>query len=143
MILLGDARVLTELMHMARIAHRTTSGPPQPTFKAVIVGRDSLTSVLLADSLVLHLKCNAVAARHSDLLRVLRTNKVDLVIISVDLNSIAGAGFDLASAVSTAHPDIRMILLTDEPGNDSVIRTFRSGVRGVFSPHDSMTEFID
>ncbi len=112
-------------------------------FRAIIVGRDSLTGSLLADSLVHNLKCDSEVARPSDLLRVLGNSEVDLVIIGADLNSIPGAGFDLASAVSSAYPSIPMIILLDEPVNDLVIRAFHSGARGVFNPQDSIGEFID
>ena len=112
-------------------------------FKVAIVGRDSLTSGLLADALVHNLKCDAAATRHSDLLRMLGMSRVALVIISSDLNSMAGAGFELASAVSSAHPEIPIVILMDKPVNDLVIRAFRSGARGVFNPQDSMSEFID
>jgi DNA-binding NarL/FixJ family response regulator len=115
-----------------------------PAFRAVIVGRDSLTGSLLADALVNSLKCDAVPARHFDLLRVLGgTNKVSLVIISADLNSIEGCGLDLASTVSAAYPKIPIIILMDEPVDDLVIRAFFSGARGVFNPQDSISEFID
>jgi DNA-binding NarL/FixJ family response regulator len=112
-------------------------------FRAAIVGRDSLTSGLLADALVHNLRCDVVATRRSDLLRVLGTSRVALVIISADLNSIAGAGFDLASAVSSAYPETPIVILMDGPANDLVIRAFRCGARGVFNPQDSMSELID
>jgi len=115
----------------------------EPAFRVIIVGRDSLTGSMLADSLTHNLNCESVAARPTDVLRVLGTRGVDLVIISADLNSMAGAGFDLASDVSKAHPSIPVIILLDEPVNDLVIRAFRSGARGVFNPRDSMNEFID
>jgi two-component system nitrate/nitrite response regulator NarL len=119
------------------------SRPQEVAFSVVIAGRDSLTSGLLVDALVHYLKCEAVAARDSELLRMLRSSKVDLVIISADLDKNAGAGFDLASAVSSAYPETPIVFLLDEPVNDLVVRAFRSGVRGVFNPQDSMTKFID
>ncbi len=112
-------------------------------FRAVIVGRDSLTGSLLAESLVHNLKCDSEVARHSDLLRVLGTSKVDLVILSADLNSIPGAGFDLATAVSSAYPLVPIIILLEDPMKDLVVRAFLSGARGVFDPQDSMSAFID
>jgi len=115
----------------------------EAAFRVIIVGRDSLTGSLLADSLVHNLKCESVAARNSDAMQVLETSEVDLAIISADLNSIAGAGFELASTVSSAYPSIPIIILLDEPVNDLVIRAFLSGARGVFTPQDSMSEFID
>jgi DNA-binding NarL/FixJ family response regulator len=112
-------------------------------FKVAIVGRDSLTSGLLAEALVHNLKCDAVPLQRSDLLRVLGTNRFALVIISADLNSVTGAGVDLARDVSSAHPDAPIIILMEGPVDDQVIQAFRSGARGVFNPQDSMSEFID
>jgi DNA-binding NarL/FixJ family response regulator len=111
--------------------------------RVVIVGRDTLTSGLLADELVRHLDCDAVALRSPDLLGELRTRKVDLVIISADLNSTPGTGLDLANAVSIAHPQIPIVVLLDHPARDVVLQAFRCGARGVFNREGSMTEFID
>jgi len=115
----------------------------EPGFRVVIVGRDSLTGSLLADSLIHNLNCDAVTARHSDVLRLLGSTVVDLVIISADLNSNSGAGFELASAVSSGYPSVPIIVLLDEPLNDLVIRAFLSGARGVLNPQDSISEFMD
>lgn len=112
-------------------------------FRVIIAGRDSLTSGLLANALVHNLKYNAVATRHSDLLRILGISKVDLVIVSAEINSTARAGFDLVSAVSSAYPDIPIVILLDKPTNTLVIQAFRAGARGVFNPQDSMSEFTD
>jgi DNA-binding NarL/FixJ family response regulator len=129
------------LAHQDKVLKISQRG--EAAFRAIIVGRDSLTGSLLADSLTHNLNCESVSTRPSDVLRVLDTREVDIVIISADVNSSAGTGFDLASDVSSAHPLIPMIILLDEPVNDLVIRAFLSGARGVFNPHDSMNEFID
>jgi len=128
-------------IHQEKVLKISRQG--EVAFRVIIVGRDSLTGSLLADSLTRNLNCVSVAARQSDVLRLLGTREVDLVIISADLNSMAGAGFELASDVSSAHPSIPVIILLDELVNDLVIRAFLSGARGVFNPHDSMNEFID
>jgi DNA-binding NarL/FixJ family response regulator len=129
------------LVHQEKVLKISQRG--DAAFRVVIVGRDSLTGSLLADSLTHNLNCESVATRQSDVMRLLASRKVDLVIISADFNSVAGAGFDLASDVSSAHPLIPIIILLDEPVNDLVIRAFICGARGVFNPHDSMIEFID
>lgn len=131
----------SHVIHQEKVLKISQHG--EAAFRVIIVGRDSLTGSLLADSLAHNLNCESVAAHHSGVLRVLGTREVDLVIISADLNSIAGAGFDLATAVSSAYPLIPIIILLDEPVNDLVVRAFLSGARGVFNPQDSMNEFID
>lgn len=131
----------SHVIHQEKVLKISQHG--EAAFSVIIVGRDSLTGSLLADSLTHNLNCDSVAARHSDVLRVLATSSVDLVILSADLNSLAGAGFELASAVAAAYPSIPIIILLDELGNDLVIRAFLSGARGVFNPQDSMSQFID
>jgi two-component system nitrate/nitrite response regulator NarL len=115
----------------------------ESAFSVVIVGRDSLTGSLLANTLTHKLNCECAAIRYSDVMRVLGNGEVDLVIISADLNSIPGAGFDLASEVLSSYPSIPIIILLDEPVHDLIIRAFIFGARGVFNPQDSMDEFID
>jgi len=100
-------------------------------------------SDLLVNALVHNLRCDAVAVRSSDLLQVLGARNVDLVIISANLSARLGVGFDLANAVSCAHPKIPIVILLDQPPREAVINAFRSGARGVFDRQESMSEFID
>jgi two-component system, NarL family, nitrate/nitrite response regulator NarL len=112
-------------------------------FLVAVVGRDSLTSGLLADALVHNLKCETVVTRHSELLRELGTRKIDLVIISAEAGSSTSTGIELASSVFLAHPKIPIVILMNDPANDMVLHAFRAGARGVFNPQDSISDFID
>jgi len=115
----------------------------EPEVKALIVDRDLMTSGLLADSLIRELKWSAVALRSSDLTRVLGTSRINLVVISADLNSSAGAGLDLAHGVYRAHPETAIVVLLDQPSREGVVNAFRSGARGVFHRQQSMNQFLD
>jgi two-component system nitrate/nitrite response regulator NarL len=112
-------------------------------FRAVVVGKDTMTSGLLADALTRDLKCQAIGARPTDLLQVLGVGNIDLVIISADISSRIGAGFELANAVSCAHPKISIVILIDEPTKEATINALRFGARGVFNRQMSMSQFID
>lgn len=114
-----------------------------PTFSAVIAARDPMGSDLLVNALVHNLRCDAVAVRSSDLLQVLGARSVDLVIISADFDANIGGGFDLAKAVSCAHPKLPIAILMDRPTREAVINAFRSGARGVFDRQGSMSNLID
>ena len=111
--------------------------------KVLIVNRDSLSSGILANALMHDIRCDAEATHSGDLLRVLGTSDSALVIISADLGSRSGNGFDLAARVSAAYPDIPIVLLLDDATREAVIRAFHSGARGVFSREQSITELID
>ena len=112
-------------------------------FRFIIVGRDSMSSGLLAEALVRDLGCEAVAIRSSGLLQTLATRHADLVAISADLNGQLGLGFDLAKAVTCAHPKIPVVVLLDQPSQKAVIKAFRCGARGVFCRQQPISEFLD
>ena len=70
-----------------------------PTFRVLIVDRDSMGSDLLANALARDGKCEAAAIQSIHLISALSTSRVDLVVIGADLNSKSGSGFDLAHRV--------------------------------------------
>jgi len=116
---------------------------PQPALRVFIVDRDSMSSDLLASALCRDRRCQAAAIQPADLLGTLATSEADLIVVGVDLNSKSGSGFDLANAVSRAHPNIYIVMLMNQTSHELVINAFRSGARGVFSRQLPMTEFLD
>ncbi len=112
-------------------------------FKVFIVARDSLSSGLFAEALKHGLGCDAFPIKSSDLLRMLGINKSALVIISAELDSSSGSGFDLARRVSCAHPDAPIVMLLDNADRDGVVNAFHSGARGVFNRQEPVSEFLD
>jgi two-component system nitrate/nitrite response regulator NarL len=115
----------------------------EPSLRALIVDRDTMSSHLLAEALVRNRKCDASAIHSTDLIPALANSKIDLVVIGADLSSGPGSGFDLADSVCRAYPDVVIVLLLNETTHESVINAFRSGARGVFSRQQSMVDFLD
>ena len=115
---------------------------PAP-FKALIVDRDFMSSGLLADALLRDLHCEAEGTRASELLTGLDSTSVDVVIVSADLDSKPGAGFDLVETISAAYPDLPIVIMIESPTRETVFRAFRSGARGVFNRKASLSEFRD
>jgi two-component system, NarL family, nitrate/nitrite response regulator NarL len=111
--------------------------------RILIVDRDPMSSDLLACSLAKRGHINASAVSPADLLNALAPNQTDIVVISSELNHHSETGLELATAVSQAHPNVIIVVLLNESGHDSVIKSFRSGARAVFSREHSMVEFID
>jgi DNA-binding NarL/FixJ family response regulator len=112
-------------------------------FRAAIVDRDLMGGGLLAGALTRTLKCEAVRTRPFELLRVLGAGSFDLVIVSGELNSKPGAGFDLADAVSRAFPELPIVVLLDQTTREAVINAFRAGARGIFNRQKDIAEFLD
>jgi two-component system, NarL family, nitrate/nitrite response regulator NarL len=115
----------------------------EPAFRVFVVDRDSMSSDLLASTLVRERDCDAVAIQPGDLLPALAENQISLVVIGVDIDSKPGSGFDLANAVCRAHPNIFVVILLNQTSRESVINAFRSGARGVISRQLPVSEFLD
>lgn len=109
----------------------------------LIADRDPMSSDLLAGSLAKHSHLNASAVPPGDLLNALAAIQTDIVVISSDLDHRSETGLDLAKAVSQAYPNVIIVILLNQSAHDTVIKSFRSGARAVFSREHSMVEFID
>ena len=111
--------------------------------RVFIADRDSMSSELLASALSReqHFTCSAI--QPAELSRTLKSTDVDLVVIAVDINLDPGSGFELASALCLAHPNIYIVLLLSQTCHESVINAFRCGARGVISRQQPMTMFLD
>jgi two-component system nitrate/nitrite response regulator NarL len=116
---------------------------PEPSLRALIADRDAMSGHLLAEVLGRNRKYDSAAILPSDLLRALATREIDLVILSADLHTGTGDGFQLAQAVNRAHPEIIIVLLLNRAEHESILSAFRSGARGVFSRQSPVTELLD
>jgi two-component system nitrate/nitrite response regulator NarL len=112
-------------------------------FRVLIVDRDSMSSDLLAVALTLDTKFHASAVPSADLLHRLKAERADVVVIGAELSYKSGDGFDLAQAVNRAHPSTVIVILLNQSNHGSVVSSFRSGARGVFSRHLPVADFLD
>jgi two-component system nitrate/nitrite response regulator NarL len=112
-------------------------------FTVAIVGNDFLSSCLMVNALTQGLKCEAIPVQPSDLPRILGGCKIDLVIISSDVNSKTGTGFELASCVSRAHSKPDILILLSQSTRETVARAFHSGARAVLNRQESMSELLN
>jgi DNA-binding NarL/FixJ family response regulator len=112
-------------------------------FTAVVVDRDSMGSGLLADVLCRELNCDAIGVPSAELWRRIGSGKTDVVVISADLNFKPGTGFSLATSVSTAYPDLPIVILLEQPTQEATLDAFRTGARGVFNRQMSKSDFVD
>jgi DNA-binding NarL/FixJ family response regulator len=102
-----------------------------------------MSSDLLASALVRHKSWEASAISPEHLVHSLSTSVIDLVVIGADLNSKIGSGFELVQRICRMSPEVCVVMLLNHATRESIIHAFRSGVRGVFSRQQSMSEFLD
>ena len=113
------------------------------SIKTLIVDRDAMSGGLIADALARNLECDAVACHASKVLDAIATGRVDILIVSADLNSKPRGGFELVSAVSSANPSLPIVMMLDHPSKEAVLNAFRAGARGIFNREEPMSQFLE
>ena len=127
-------------LELSMSSHEQETAPP---YRVLILDRDSMSGDLLVNALASDKKCQASTIQPVELLRALATGEVDLVVIGADVQTGTGNGYDLSQTISRRYPALSIVILLHKTTQESVINAFRSGARGVFSRHQSMTEFFD
>src|SRR5579863_6842475 len=103
----GEMLRATQLDEIAR----PTIKIAKDRLRIAIVGQDTMSSGLLATMIKKELNCEAIGCRPSELLALISQSKMDVVVINADINTKAGAGYELAEAVSEGFPGVRIVML--------------------------------
>jgi two-component system, NarL family, nitrate/nitrite response regulator NarL len=114
-----------------------------PAFRIVVMDRDPMSSILLADTLRRDRRYETSTLFPSDILPALDARRTNLLVLSADLHAGPGRGFELAHAAHRRHPELLILMLLDHPNRESVIRAFRSGARGIVSRRQTPSEFLE
>jgi two-component system, NarL family, nitrate/nitrite response regulator NarL len=109
----------------------------------VIVGQDTMSSSLLATMIKRELNCEAIGSRPSELLSMISKSNVDVVVINADISPKAGAGYELAAAVSNEHHHVRIVMLIDQPSREATISALRAGACGIFNRQQPISQFVN
>ncbi len=107
----------------------------------VLVADDTrIHTQLLADALGRDRQLEVVAppARSRDLVETVTLHKVNVVVLSSNLDEEPLRGFELLRQLRASDPGILAIMLLDSSKKDTVLQAFRAGARGIFSRHDSV-----
>ena len=107
--------------------------------------------VLVADDTQIHTQLLAEAlrrdpglevisppARSRDFVETVRLHKVEVVVLSSNLDEEPLRGFELLRQLRASDPGILAIMLLDSSKRETVLQAFRAGARGIFSRHDSV-----
>ncbi len=118
---------------------------PTPTSGAqtirVLVADDTrIHTQLLADALRRDLQLEVISppAQSRDLVAAVRLHRVNVVVLSSNLDEEPLRGFELLRELRASNPDIFAIMLLESSKKESVLQAFRAGARGIFSRHDSV-----
>ena len=76
--------------------------------------------------------------RSRDLVETVKLHKVDVLVLSSNLDEEPMRGFELLRQLRAADPGVLCIMLLDSSKRETVLQAFRAGARGIFSRHDSL-----
>ncbi len=107
--------------------------------------------VLVADDTRIHTQLLAEALRRDSLLEVIsppvrsrdfveavKLHKVDVSVLSSNLDEEPMRGFELLRQLRAADSGVLAIMLLDSSKRETVLQAFRAGARGIFSRNDSL-----
>jgi two-component system nitrate/nitrite response regulator NarL len=110
-----------------------------------------IVRVLVADDTRIHTQLLAEAlrrdsglevinppARSRDLIETVKQHKVDVLVLSSNLDEEPMRGFELLRQLRAADPGVLAIMLLDSSKRETVLHAFRAGARGIFSRNESL-----
>ncbi len=107
----------------------------------VLVADDTrIHTQLLADALRRDRQLDVIStpARSRDFVETVKLHKVDVVVLSSNLDEEPLRGFEVLRQLRASNPHILAIMLLDSSKREMVLQAFRAGARGIFSRHDSV-----
>ncbi len=107
----------------------------------VLVADDTrIHTQLLADALRRDRNLEVVSppGRSRDFVETVKTNRVNVVVLSAHLDEEPLRGFEVLRQLRAACPGILGVMLLDSSRKEAVLQAFQAGARGIFSRHDSL-----
>ena len=117
-----------------------TQGQEEAIIHVLVVDNTRIHAQLLADALKRDSSLQVVGAvSHSgDLIEVIRSQKIDVVLIGCNLDEQQLHGIEVLRQLKSSWGEIKPIVLLDSSKRETVIEAFRAGARGLFTRHESL-----
>jgi len=109
------------------------------SLRVLVADSTPLTGGLIADALRRDRKLSVTKATGNSLLAQAATLNPHVIILSETLGGTPGKGFEVLTALRSADPQTRVIILVDSAQREMVVEAFCKGARGVFCRSDSLT----
>src|SRR3984893_3728110 len=110
------------------------------TIRVLVADDTRIHTQLLADALRRDLQLEVISppAQSRDLVAAVRLHRVNVVVLSSNLDEEPLRGFELLRELRASNPDIFATMLLTSSKKETVLQAFRAGARGIFSRHDSV-----
>jgi len=118
----------------------STQGSVGEKIRVLVADDTRIHTQLLADALRRDGQLDIISptARSRDFVETVRLHKVDVVVVSSNLDEEPQRGFELLRQLRASDPGVLAIMLLDSSKREAILQAFRAGARGIFSRHDSV-----
>src|SRR5713226_7555781 len=115
-------------------------GSGEEMIRVLVADDTRIHTQLLADALRRDPRLEVISSpSHSrDLIAAANRHKVDIVVISSNLDEEPLRGFDVLRELRASRPELRAIMLLDSSKREAILQAFRAGARGIFSRYESV-----
>ncbi len=107
----------------------------------VLVGDNTrIHTQLLAEALKRDhdLDVSGLDADSRGLIAAASTDRIDVLVISSNLDEEPYRGFEVLRELRALHPELRAVMLLDSTKREVIVDAFRAGAKGIFSRHESV-----
>ena len=110
------------------------------TIRVLVADNTRIHTQLLAEALRrdCHLEVINPPGRSRDLVEAVKLHRVDVVVLSSNLDEEPLRGFELLRELRASNPAILAVMLLDSSKRETTLQAFRASARGIFSRHDSV-----
>jgi two-component system, NarL family, nitrate/nitrite response regulator NarL len=119
---------------------QSTQSSGATTIRVLVADDTRIHTQLLADALQRdpHLEVITPPAQSRDLLETIKQHKVQVVVLSSNLDEEPLRGFELLRELRNFDSRIFAIMLLDSSKREAILQAFHAGARGIFSRLDSV-----
>jgi two-component system, NarL family, nitrate/nitrite response regulator NarL len=119
---------------------QSTNGAGGDFIRVLVADDTRIHTQLLAEALRRDSNLEVInpPARLRDFVDTVKLHKVDVLVLSSNLDEEPMRGFELLRQLRAADPEVLAIMLLDSSKRETVLQAFRAGARGIFSRNESL-----
>lgn len=119
---------------------QSTQGLRPQSIRVLIADDTQIHTQLLAEALRRDHQLEVIdpPARSRDLVEAVKLHRVEVVVLSSNLDDEPLRGFEVLRQLRAANPDLRAIVLLESSRPEAVLQAFRAGAKGIFNRDDSV-----
>jgi DNA-binding NarL/FixJ family response regulator len=118
---------------------RFANNPEETPIRVLVADSTRIHTQLLSDALRRDRRLEVVGSvsHGRELLGAVTAQKIDVVVVSSNLDEQAGRGLEILREILALQPQVRGVILLDSSQREPVLEAFCAGARGLFSRNES------